>query len=393
MATGEELSKQYAKSRPASLKEALATWSSVAKSLKDKSTQLEAQAKAAAETLASRDGVHQRQLGEKDKEIADAKAETAKVKADVDQLRGAQGVALNNAVSEMAKQLETLKGQVVTATADLAKRDADLAAVTKSNTRLTNQIAVYKQYPTAKDTKQSALRVADGAISNLPGNGLCYINLGAGDQIAPGLTFEVYDRVTGIPGLNESMSDADQRAINAIRLKSGAAAADKYESDLPKGKGSILVISVGPGHTSECRIIHQEPNQVISQGDLIANLVYDKNTKYKFLVYGDFDLSNNEQPKSTDTAAIKRLVLQWGAQLTNDIGPEVDFIVMGIEPKVPTLTAEEAAQPDLQAKADKMKAAHDAYLSVITEASRYGIPVMSQNRFLYYCGYYDQGRR
>ena len=43
-----------------------------------------------------------------------------------------------------------------------------------------------------------------------------------------------------------------------------------------------------------------------------------------------------------------------------------------------------------RAKAQAAKAAYDA---VLKRASELSIPVLNQNRFLYYTGYYDQRRR
>src|SRR5437763_1915650 len=40
------------------------------------------------------------------------------------------------------------------------------------------------------DVTSAAIRQGDGRIVRIPGNGICYINLGQGDQVTPGLTFE-----------------------------------------------------------------------------------------------------------------------------------------------------------------------------------------------------------
>src|SRR5205823_5210485 len=48
---------------------------------------------------------------------------------------------------------------------------------------------------------EAAIRRADGIISQLGKNGVVYINRGLGQQITPGMTFEVYDKNEGIPRL------------------------------------------------------------------------------------------------------------------------------------------------------------------------------------------------
>ena len=73
-------------------------------------------------------------------------------------------------------------------------------------------------------TADAVVRQADGKIIRVPGNGTVYINLGNGDQIAKGLTFEVYDRIEGIPSIGDPTSD----------------------ENLPRGKASIEVIRVAP---------------------------------------------------------------------------------------------------------------------------------------------------
>jgi hypothetical protein len=78
------------------------------------------------------------------------------------------------------------------------------------------------------------------------------------------------------------------------------------------GKASIEVVRVG-NTTSECRITRTSRGATLSEGDLIANLVYDKNTKYNFLVYGNFDLDRNGVATPQDAEVIKRLITQWEA--------------------------------------------------------------------------------
>jgi hypothetical protein len=216
------------------------------------------------------------------------------------------------------------------------------------------------------NTSDSVVRQADGAVVRVPGNGAININHGEGDQIAPGLTFEVYDRVSGIPALGDSAT----------------------EEDLPKGKGALEVVRVGAG-SSECRIIRQSPGMSIREGDLIANLVFDRNTKYQFFVYGDFDLDQNGVTVPGDADVVKSLVTRWGGKTTDQINANTDFVVLGKEPTVLTPTKEEASDPVIQAKAQASQAAFDAYQDVKRTALDYHIPVLNQNRFLYYVGYYE----
>src|SRR5688572_32081069 len=101
------------------------------------------------------------------------------------------------------------------------------------------------------------------------------------------MTFEVYDRNEGIPPIGDPNNDAN----------------------LPKGKGSLEVVRVGVT-SSECRIVNA--NGAMVEGDIIANLIFDRNVKNKFLVYGNFDLTRTGKINPQDAEIIKRLITQWG---------------------------------------------------------------------------------
>jgi hypothetical protein len=164
------------------------------------------------------------------------------------------------------------------------------------------------------------------------------------------------------------------------------------DGDLPEGKASIEVIHVLPT-SSECRVVKRALGETITEGDLIMNLVFDPHTHYKFLVYGNFDMSNEGTPTSTDTDVIKRLVTQWGGRLVTKVDPSTDFVVLGSEPVVPVLSADDQNDPPKVQQRDAMQAALDAYQEVEKQAIELGIPILNQNRFLYFTGYYDQAAR
>ena len=108
---------------------------------------------------------------------------------------------------------------------------------------------------------------------------------------------------------------------------------------------------------------------------------------------GDFDLDNSGNAKSQDTGVIRRIIQQRGGVLTDQINTETDFVVLGSEPKVPTMTEEELQDPVQKDRFEKARAALDAYNKVREDAIQRGIPIVNQNRFLYYIGFYDQRRR
>jgi len=183
----------------------------------------------------------------------------------------------------------------------------------------------------------------------------------------------VYDAEIGIPklGKGDQGMSADQ---------------------MPVGKGSIEVTQVGPGY-SVCRVVREDRAQPIMEGDLVANLVYDPKAKYNFLVYGNFDLDGDGRPNPNDAGVIKRLVTQWGGRLATEVNVNTDFIVMGIEPAVPVLGEEDKDDPLKVREHQEAVQARERYLNIRDSATRLSIPILNQNRFLYYVGYFDQARR
>ena len=127
--------------------------------------------------------------------------------------------------------------------------------------------------------------------------------------------------------------------------------------------------------------------------DYIANLVFDPKTKYNFVVYGDFDMDHNGVALPQDGEVIKRLITQWGGKVQPIITADTDFLVMGKEPIVKELSEEEKNDPVRQKQFEEQTTALNAYQDVISKANQFHIPVMNQNRFLYFSGYYSQAPR
>jgi hypothetical protein len=220
------------------------------------------------------------------------------------------------------------------------------------------------------NTENPIVQHPDGHIIRIPGKDVVYIDLGSGESVTPGLTFEVYDKVDGIPPAGDPSND----------------------DNLPKGKASIEVTRVGQG-SSECRVIRTTPGTQITEGDLIANLVYDPNVKYNFMVYGDFDMDNNGVATPQDADVIKRLVTQWGGKLTSQVNVDTDFVVLGKEPTLPNFTKDELQDPFNAKKLNDATEALNAYQNVKKTAEQLHIPILNQNRFLYLTGYYSQATR
>jgi hypothetical protein len=275
-----------------------------------------------------------------------------------EQSKGFEGTA-----EGMRKQLVAAQEQIN----QVNSQNADLGAeVKKLQTELDK--VLQRLNDIRVDPTKAVTRQPDGRIVRLPGNNICFIDLGSGHQVTPGLTFEIFDKIEGIPAPGDPTT----------------------EENLPTGKASIEVLRVGPT-SSECRITRLSPGATLSEGDLVVNLVYDKNTKYNFLVYGNFDLDQNGVPTAQDTEVVKRLVTQWGGNIVNDVNVDTDFVLLGKEPVIPDRP--DPTDPIATAKYDAAVAESDAYAAIRDAAQKYRIPILNQNRFLYLVGYYEQAKR
>jgi hypothetical protein len=294
-----------------------------------------------------------------------AQAETAKVREDWNKDR-----------TEKQGQIDTINAQVVKDREDFAKQlEAINLQVTAANGKISEQDKLIEklkhQINKRMDTKEATVRRIDAYITRVSDDGKSvYINRGSGDQLSPGMTFEVYDKNEGVPPLGDGMR----------------------EEDMPVGKGSVEVISVG-ATSSECRIVKTTPGMQMGVGDPIANLVYDPNVKFNFVIYGKFDLDRNKVSTDQEGDVIKRLVTQWGGRITDKIDVDTDFVVLGTEPVLPNFGPDDMELAENVKRMADAQAELEAYSKVRADAKDLHIPVMNQNRFLYFVGYYDQAKR
>ena len=329
-------------------------------------TTLQQQLKDTQSQLAKNVSDTQAQIAQMTQTMENVRAEQQEAIAGVTNVTAEKDTQIQTVSQDAERQLQAKNEQITslqTVNADLGERNRTLEAELDRVRRRLSEIRI--------DPTQAVTRVPDGRIMRIPGGNVVFIDLGAGDQVTPGLTFEVFDKAEGIPQPGDATTD----------------------ENLPQGKASIEVIRVGPT-TSECRVTRTSPGTTLSEGDLIVNLVYDRNTKYNFLVYGNFDLDRNNVATPQDAEVIKRLITQWGANLTSELNVDTDFVVLGKEPEIPSANRDElASDPILKAKYDAAVAEAEAYADISARAREYRIPILNQNRFLYLIGYYNQAKR
>jgi len=203
----------------------------------------------------------------------------------------------------------------------------------------------------------STARQPDGRIlMACPGDEVVYINLGRKNALTLGLQFAVYSAATGIP--------ADGRS-----------------------KAQVEVVSISEA-SAECRIVSVSPTDVILEGDLIANPVYDPNRPLSFVVIGHFDLDRDGTPERDGAKAVRALVKDWGGTVSDDLTPLTDFVVIGAAPPKPR------AQADLPAdQAEQQRARQrvwDDYTKTLENAKSLSVPVLTQDVFLNFLGYRER---
>ena len=304
------------------------------------------------------------ELEAKDKLIADANAKAEQAVADAKKAQ--DDATQKNTDLQTSANADLKKTQDANAalTAQMQAKDKQqLLALQKADAGIKGKLKISRI-----NTNEPIIQHPDGNIIRVTENNTCFINLGERQHVSKGLTFEVYDKTKGIPPLGDGLAD----------------------TGLPVGKASIEVFSVGPD-TSECRIIKVQPGQTIIIGDLISNLIYDPTVRYNFVVYGDFDLSGSGISSPTDAEIVKRLITQWGGKVQDHVDVDTDFVVMGTEPAVPPVA--DPNDPSGVLKHQQAVEKHQKYEAVITAAGEFSVPVMNQNRFLYFIGYYDQAGR
>lgn len=340
------------------LKQQVADASAREQELKRQLAQLEAEKKSAEQKAQAEAEQLQAAVRSADERAKKAEAAMASITTDKE-------AAFSSLSEQMQQQAKVAQDAQAAAAGQITELQARIRAMQKEIREYQTRLAGLR-IPT-----HQLLRQPDGRIVRTPGQGIVFIDLGKGDQISPGMTFEVFDRLEGI----------------------AAPGSDDNNDPMPKGKASIEVIRVQPG-SAEARIIRLSPGQTVTEGDLLVNLVYDRNTRYNFVIHGKFDLDRNNTATANDTEVIKRLVTQWGGAVQSEINANTDFLVLGIQPELPDYSQEDLnSDPILRARYDQAQAELDAYERIRDRASELNIPILNQNRFLYLVGYFEQAAR
>jgi predicted nucleic acid-binding Zn-ribbon protein len=191
----------------------------------------------------------------------------------------------------------------------------------------------------------------DGTILSVEGD-TCYISLGADDGVIPDLVFSVY-----------SGPDTEQEG--------------------PKAR--IVVRRVGE-ESSECVILESVTTNPVAEGDVIADIAFDPDRTWTFVVVGNFDLSGGDNPTARGAQQVRYLINDFGGEVVDEVSINTDFVVLGEEPELPFEPAEDAQPIEIRIYNNQLQA-YEEYQAVRNEALRLNLRILNANRFLERLGY------
>ena len=260
-----------------------------------------------------------------------------------------------------AEQIDTFQAKLDTEQTKLQQKQLDLQATEKklddSDTLLQDALTKLEAIKPKPDQEAQAYE-PDAQIVRIDSqNGIVYLDAGIKDHVYRGLTFAIYDRNKPIPENGE-------------------------------GKAEIEVFQVSE-QVSAARIVKSDTKDPIAKEDIVANLIWDRNTPNQFVVAGDFDFNNDGRIDADGAQRIAELIERYGGTVADTITVDTDFLIVGVEPvslRRPT-QQEMDIDPMAQQRYEMSTKKIDAYNQLLGNAGSLGIPVFNQKRFLYLIGY------
>ncbi|MGB0715636.1 MAG: hypothetical protein ACPGXK_07155 [Phycisphaerae bacterium] len=274
------------------------------------------------------------------------------VEEDRDAFRKSSEEALTKAQSQFQERDDQNTREITKERERVAQLEQDLVAV---RNRLFAQSQVSGGNSSGPQLLATA-RESDGEVLRADaGEDIIYINRGKRHRVTLGLQFAVYNGDETIP------SDGSSKA-------------------------RIEVVSVFDG-TSECKIVDQKADQLIFEGDTIANPIYDPARAPKFLVRGDFDINRDGQIDKDGQALVKALVTEWGGEIVDELTATTDFVVLGREPRKPRADSGRSLTPEQSEAQARMQENWEAYRRTVSTASSLSVPMLTQDLFMNYLGF------
>ena len=339
----------------------------------------EASEKATAELTKVQEGQREKS-GQQQAVLDTLKTNLAAVQAKNEEYQKASDAEVAKIQGMLAKSREDSQKEILTTRTLVDQKDREIGELQKRIKALTELRGGDKK----SDVVDPSL-LADGKIiSILQEENLVYIDIGRQSHVMAGLTFEVFDKALGraVKDANgEFRGKATIEVINVLTdssvcrvVRRARAANNVYAADMAgvtRGGGGI-----GTRYA------------LIGEGDIIVNAVYDPNYKFKFLVFGEYDIDNTGSATTADRRRIETTIREWGGVLADEISYDLDFLVLGAEPKLPDpLPGDETDEQKIKIFTQSKKK-YEQYQNLIATARQLAIPILNQNRFLALIGYY-----
>ncbi|MEE9296860.1 MAG: hypothetical protein V3W34_18095 [Phycisphaerae bacterium] len=276
---------------------------------------------------------------------------------DIESSRATYAAQRDQEVDDFDRKMDELRQQY---SRDLQEQRNALEAAAQRRKELESRYAELQAKVGEQQIKpgeQLTARTADGkVVLAMPGDDVVSISLGRQHQLTTGLQFAVYPS-SGIP--------IDGRS-----------------------KGRIEVTRIHQ-RTAECEIVSLDSMEVIVEGDLIANPVYDPGRPLRFVVVGEFDLDRDGRDDTQGAEQIEGLIRAWGGDVLGNLSSRADFVVAGYAPVVPETVSMDKSRRDPGAVENErlQKARLEEYNGILASALELSIPVLTQDVFLRFLGY------
>lgn len=279
--------------------------------------------------------------------IAALNADVGKYKAEVETYR--------EGVSKAKEQMDARVGRLSKDLNDTQKSADDrIGKLQEENLVLQNQLSVLRgDKKTASFKAGDEYALVDGSIVSVDAaSRQAIISLGSQQHVPLGMTFSVYSDATAL------RPDED--------------------GNYPRGKAGLEVINVGQD-SATCRIVWESRGNPVVSGDVIANPVYDPKKVYKFLVFGNFDINSDGIATPAERDELSALIQSWGGKVVDDLGGDVDFLVLGERPVLPPKPAPDTPIEVMQEfiRQDRVVQRYDR---LYQQAQTTSLPILNENR-------------
>jgi hypothetical protein len=201
-------------------------------------------------------------------------------------------------------------------------------------------------------TAEQLIQKVDGQVLDMTGP-VVYIDLGKQQGIKTGVRFVVAD---------VSQKGQFQPAIKAV----------------------VEVTSVGD-LTSEAHVVASIPGNPIVQGDILYNVIFNREMPLSFFVMGEFDLTGDGAIDLNGPQRVGEIITLAGGVVAKQISPAVNFVIVGQAPAAPEKPSSESefAQKEYEKKMKNIQKFNDEK----DQLQALSIPTISEKDFVKYTGY------